>query len=81
MTSQESALCAIGICCCGSEYTRGMLGRVAHGENKLLATKQKISSSKDVRKPGRLFCLHVISISSSVLLLTRKPCIVSAICF
>ena len=59
----------------------GMLGWVAGGENKPLAMKQETSLSKDVGKPARLFCLHVISISSSVLLLTRKPRIVSAVCF
>lgn len=59
----------------------GMLGWVADGENQLLAMKQKLSISKDVRKLGQLFCLHIISISSSVLPLPRKPRVVSAICF
>lgn len=82
MTSQDSALHATETWwLCTVEYIWGMLGWVADGENKLLAMKQKTSFSKDVRKRGWLFCLHIISISSPVLPLTRKPRVVSAICF
>lgn len=59
----------------------GCWPRCLWGKETVSHETRDVFSPKDVRKPGQLFCLHIVSISSSVLLLAGKPRIVSAICF